>query len=142
MKDLTKGPIAGLVLALSIPMAAGMLLQTLYFFVDLYFVAQLGDAAIAGVSAAGNLMFVVFFLTQMLGVGMVAMVSHAVGRKDRDEANHVFNQAVLIGAIFALVTLVGGYAIAEAYTRFFAADATARMQGATLLCWFIPGTAW
>src|SRR5437762_8826014 len=126
MKDLTSGSIPRHVVELAVPMMAGVLLQTLYFFVDLYFVAQLGDAAIAGVSAAGNLMFVVFFLTQMLGVGMVAMVSHAVGRKDRDEANHVFNQAVLIGAIFALVTLVGGYAIAEPYARFFAADVAAR----------------
>src|SRR5258706_8301074 len=96
MKDLTQGPIPKHVVALALPMMAGMLLQTLYFFVDLYFVSRLGDAAIAGVSAAGNLMFVTFFLSQMLGVGTVAMVSHAVGRKDQAEANHVFNQATVI----------------------------------------------
>src|SRR5258706_8080544 len=88
MKDLTQGPIPKHVGALAVPMMAGMLLQTLYFFVDLYFVSRLGDAAIAGGGAAGNLMFVTFFLTQMLGVGTVAMVSHAVGRKDPAEANH------------------------------------------------------
>ncbi len=59
-----------------------MLLQTLYYLVDLYFVARLGDAAMAGVSAAGNLMFVIFALTQMLSVGAVTLISHAVGRKD------------------------------------------------------------
>src|SRR5690242_5766425 len=122
MKDLTQGPIGGHVLALSIPMAAGMLLQTIYFFVDLYFVAQLGDAAIAGVRAAGNLMFIVFALTQMLSVGTVALVSHAVGRKDQAEANHVFNQSVSLAALCAVITLAGGYWLAEPYMRVFAAS--------------------
>jgi Na+-driven multidrug efflux pump len=112
MRDLTQGSISRHLVTLAVPMAAGMLLQTLYFFVDLYFVSKLGDAAIAGVSAAGNFMFITFFLSQMLGVGTVAMVSHAVGRKNRAEANHVFNQAVLIGALCAAVTLVGGIAVA------------------------------
>jgi putative MATE family efflux protein len=138
LKDLTEGPIPKHVVALAVPMMAGMLLQTLYFFVDLYFVSRLGDAAIAGVAAAGNLMFVIFFLTQMLGVGTVAMVSHAVGRKDREGANHAFNQATVLAGIYAIVTLVGGYAVADAYARFFAPDEDVRAAGVTFLYWFIP----
>ena len=138
MKDLTQGPIPKHVVALSIPMIAGMMLQTLYFFVDLYFVSRLGDAAIAGVSVAGNLMFVAFFLTQMLGVGTVALVSHAVGRKDRAAANHAFNQATGIALALTVVTLVGGYALIGPYTRFFAPDEPARAAGATFLAWLIP----
>ena len=141
MKDLTQGPIGGHVLALSIPMAAGMLLQTIYFFVDLYFVAQLGDAAIAGVSAAGNLMFIVFALTQMLSVGTVALVSHAVGRKDQAEANHAFNQSVSLAALCAVITLAGGYWLAEPYMRVFAASEAIVGVGVTFLYWFVPGLA-
>ena len=87
MKDLTQGPIPSHVVSLSIPIAMGMLLQTLYYFVDLYFVARLGEAPLAGVSAAGNVMFLVFALTQALGVGAVSLVSHAAGRKDQAGAN-------------------------------------------------------
>ena len=141
MKDLTHGPIAKHVVALAVPMAAGMLLQTLYFFVDLYFVARLGDAAIAGVGAAGNLMFVAFFLSQMLGVGTVAMVSQAVGRKDRDGANHAFNQATAIAALFTVLTLAGGYAVAGPYARFLGADAETREAAETFLHWFLPNLA-
>ena len=68
MKDLTHGSISRHVFAMAAPIAAGMLLQTLYYVVDLYFVARLGDAALAGVSAAGAVIFVVFALTQILGV--------------------------------------------------------------------------
>jgi putative MATE family efflux protein len=141
MKDLTEGPIPKHVASLAVPMTAGMLLQTLYFFVDLYFVSRLGEAAIAGVSAASTLNFVNFFLVQMLAVGTVAMISHAVGRKDRAEANHVFNQAVAIAALFTAITLAGGYAIADPYTRFFAPDDAAREAGATFLRWFLPSMA-
>lgn len=67
-------------------MAIGMVFQTLYYLVDLFFVAQLGDTAIDGVSSAGNLQSLVMALTQVLGVGTMALLAHASGRKDRDEA--------------------------------------------------------
>jgi putative MATE family efflux protein len=141
MKDLTQGSIPRHLIEMALPIAAGMLVQTMYFIVDLYFVSRLGDAALAGVSAGGNLMFVVFALTQMLGVGTVAMVSHAVGRKDQKEANHIFNQAVVLAAVCALVTLVGGYAFAGPYMRFIGADAATNAAGITFLYWLIPGLA-
>jgi len=55
MKDLTQGRIGRLLVAMAVPIAIGMLFQTLYFLIDLYFVSRLGDAAIAGVSTAGTL---------------------------------------------------------------------------------------
>ena len=54
MKDLTDSSIVKNILQMALPIAAGMFFQTLYFLIDLYFVAGLGDAAIAGVGAAGN----------------------------------------------------------------------------------------
>ena len=59
-------------------MAMGMIFQTLYVLVDLYFVAQLGDIAIAGVSAAGTVQFVVMALTQVLGVGTTVLIAVGV----------------------------------------------------------------
>ena len=72
MKDLTQGSITRNILEMAGPIAAGMIFQTLYLLVDLYFVASLGDASVAGVGAAGTIMFIVMALTQVLGVGAVA----------------------------------------------------------------------
>lgn len=141
MKDLTQGSITSHLVTMAIPMAAGMLFQTLYFFVDLYFVAQLGDAAVAGVSAAGNAMFVIMALTQVLGVGTVALISHAVGRKDRQDANLIFNQSLLIAALCGALTLVVGYTLSESYVRTVAADEATVRAGTTYLYWFMPGMA-
>lgn len=141
MKDLTQGPIPRHLLAMSLQMGVGLLLQTLYFFVDLYFVSKLGDAAIAGVSAAGNLTFAVIAMTQMLGVGTVALVSHAVGRKDRHEANHLFNQSVSLALLCAAATLVAGYGLAAPYMRFFGADEATMREGVAFLRAYLPGMA-
>jgi Na+-driven multidrug efflux pump len=104
MKDLTEGSIASHLVRMAVPIGIGMVFQTLYLMVDLYFVSRLGDAAIAGVSAAGNLQFLVMALTQVLGVGSGALIAHAAGRKDRDEANLIFNQSLGLAALCALIT--------------------------------------
>jgi Na+-driven multidrug efflux pump len=83
---------------MTIPIFVGMLFQTLYFLIDLYFVARIGDAALAGVGAAGNVTFLVIALTQVLGVGTVALISHAAGRKDQADATLVFNQSLILSA--------------------------------------------
>ncbi|HEV7672669.1 MAG TPA: MATE family efflux transporter [Thermoanaerobaculia bacterium] len=141
MKDLTKGPIHRHILEMALPMAIGMLIQTLYYLVDLYFVSRLGDTAIAGVSAAGNAMFIVVGLTQMLGVGTVALIAQAVGRKDQPDANLVFNQSLVLSALCGLLTLVGGYTLTGAYMGSIGAGAEATAAGVTYLHFFIPGLA-
>ena len=141
MRDLTQGPIPANLVQMAVPIAVGMLAQTLYFLVDLYFVAQLGDAAIAGVSAAGLAMFIVMALTQTLGVGTAALVSQAVGRKDPNDANLVFNQSLVLAAICVAGTLVGGYALTGAYMRSIGADAATADAGISYLTWFLPGLA-
>jgi putative MATE family efflux protein len=141
MKDLTQDSIVRNIIAMAAPIAAGMLFQTLYFLVDLYFVAAIGDAAVAGVGAAGTLNFIVIALTQVLGVGAVALIAQAVGRKDRTDANVVFNQSVLLAFVCAALTLIGGYALTSAYVGAIAADTQTQHEGSTYLYWFLPGLA-
>jgi len=141
MRDLTQGPIPGHLIAMAAPIAAGMLAQTLYLLIDLYFVAQLGDAALAGVGAAGIAMFVVMALTQTLGVGTMALVSQAVGRKDPEDADLVFNQSLSLALVCTAGTLVGGYLLTNAYMKTVGADPATVEAGATYLHWFLPGLA-
>jgi putative MATE family efflux protein len=141
MRDLTQGPVPGHLVAMAAPIAAGMLAQTLYFLIDLYFVAGLGDAALAGVGAAGTAMFVVMALTQMLGVGAMALVSQAVGRKDHADADLVFNQSLSLAGFCTVGTILFGYWLAGAYVRTVGADAATIEAGTTYLHWFLPGLA-
>jgi len=121
--------------------AVGLLFQALSFFVDLYFVANLGDEAVAGVSAAGNAMFMVLAFTQALGVGTLALISHAVGRKDQQKSNLIFNQALLIAAVGAVLSLIAGYVLAVPYLRAVSAQEVIVRQGSNYLFWFLPSLA-
>ena len=94
MEDLTKGSIPRHVIKLAIPIAVGMVFQTLYHLVDLYFVAKIGDSAIAGLTSAGTISFLVMALTQVIGVGTMALIAQASGRKDQTDANLIFNQSL------------------------------------------------
>src|SRR5215471_4772319 len=104
MHDLTTGPVTRHLLRTASFMLVTMVFQTLYFLVDLYWVGRLGKEAVAGVSVAGNLMFIV------LGVGATVLISHATGRKDHERALLVFNQAqaltMLVAAVFLILSEV------------------------------------
>ncbi|HEX3602481.1 MAG TPA: MATE family efflux transporter [Steroidobacteraceae bacterium] len=141
MKDLTDSSIVKNILQMALPIAAGMFFQTLYFLIDLYFVAGLGDAAIAGVGAAGNVMFVVFAVTQVLGVGTVTLISHAAGRKDQADANLVFNQSLALAATCAVITLSLGFFAGPYYVKTLGASAATVDAGIVYLHWFLPSLA-
>jgi MATE family, multidrug efflux pump len=138
MQDLTTGSVTRHLLKTSSFMLVTMVFQTLYFLVDLYWVGRLGKEAVAGVAIAGNLTFIVLAITQMLGVGITTLVSHAAGQKDRDRALLVFNESLLLSAIVGVLFLAIGMAVRLPYVKVLAADARTAELGASYLLWFIP----
>jgi Na+-driven multidrug efflux pump len=141
MKDLTQGSVLSHALTMAVPIFAGLVLVLLCGLIDLYFVAGLGEAAIAGVGAAGNAGFIVSALTQIVSVGTLAAVSQAVGRKDRADANFIFNQSLGLSAVCGICTLAVGFAVARPYMSSVAADAATVEAGTTYLVWFMPALA-
>ena len=141
MQDLTTGPISRHLLKTTSFMLVTMVFQTLYFLADLYWVGRLGKEAVAGVGVAGNLMFMVLAVTQMLGVGTTALISHAAGRREHDRARLIFNQSlvlsVLVGVLYLAIAMWGRLG----YARLQSADATTARLAADYLAWFIPATA-
>lgn len=122
-------------------MALGMIFQTMYFLVDLFFVARLGDAAVAGVSAAGNVQFIIMALTQVLGVGSMALIAQAVGRRDIADATLVFNQSTSLALLCAIITLTLGYGFSGLYLGTVGADVATRAAGTSYLRCYLPGLA-
>jgi putative MATE family efflux protein len=141
MKDLTQGSIVRHISTMAPQIFAGMIMIMLCGLIDLYFVSGLGDAAIAVVGAAGNAGFLINALTQVLSVGAVTLISHAVGRKDQAGANLVFNQSLGLSAVCGIVTLIAGSILARSYMRSVAADDAVVEAGTTYLLWFMPALA-
>lgn len=141
MQDLTTGPITRHLLKTTSFMLVTMVFQTLYFLIDLYWVGRLGTEAVAAVAVAGNLTFVVLALTQMLGVGTTAVVSHAVGRKEHQQAQLLFNQSQFLAIVTGVVFLVVGVAFTRRYSVAMSADAGTARLAIQYLLWFVPAMA-
>jgi len=138
MKDLTRGPVGGHVVSLATFIALTMIFQTLYFLADLYFVGRVGKEAVAGVGLAGNLMFIVLALTQSMSVGATSLISQSLGRKDRAQAQLVFNQAMAMSNLTGVVFGVLFFALRGIYAQRLAADAVTAQLGIQYLTWFVP----
>jgi Na+-driven multidrug efflux pump len=141
MEDLTTGSLTRHLLKTTSFMLVTMVFQTLYFLIDLYWVGRLGKEAVAGVGIAGNLTFIVLAATQMLAVGTTTLVSHAAGRKDREHAILVFNQAQVLSVAAGGVFLIVGMLLRLPYSRALSADAATAALAADYLLWFIPAMA-
>ncbi len=141
MQDLTTGSLARHLLKTTSFMLVTMLLQSLYFLVDLYWVGRLGKESVAGVAVGGNLMFLVLAVTQTLGVGTTTLISHAAGRRDRPQAQTVFNQSQMLAAVVAALFFAVAMSLRGWYASSLAADPETAAHALAYLDWFIPAMA-
>lgn len=138
MNDLTQGPLRGHLLRLAGTILFGMVFQTLYYLVDLYFVAQVGSAAVAAVGLSGNIMLVTIALIQVMTIGTTTLVAHAWGRKELAEAGRIFNQAQVMASSVGVLFVAGAFLLREKFAAGLAADAETAQAVRDYLDWFLP----
>jgi putative MATE family efflux protein len=141
MQDLTQGSVSRHLVKTASFMLVTMVFQTLYFLVDLYWVARLGKEAIAAVGVAGNLQFIVLAVSQMLGVGATTLVSHAAGQRNQARALLIFNQSQILSLAVGGLFLGVAMALRTWYAGALSADAATAAMAADYLLWFIPAMA-
>ncbi|SEK37244.1 putative efflux protein, MATE family [Haloferax larsenii] len=106
---MTDGAIAPKLFALSWPLVAGNLLQTLYNLADVFWVGRVGSDAVAAVS----LMFPTswMFVSTAMGItaATIALVSQHVGAGEDRQADHVVGQTVLLTLAVSVALAILGY---------------------------------
>jgi putative MATE family efflux protein len=141
MRDLTEGAIWRHLVGMAVFIGAGLVVNTLYMLIDLYFVSQLGKEAVAGVASAGSAMYFTMAAAQLVGVGALSLISHAVGRKDQADAQLVFEQALSLGLLMGCIFLALGYGGGGWAVSQITADSATADQARVYLFWFLPGLA-
>jgi putative MATE family efflux protein len=106
--DLTTGPIAGHFRALAIPAAIGMLFNTLYNVVDMFFAGMLSTSAQAGLSLGFQAFVIAMSAGMGLGAAMSALVGNALGARDDDRIGRYMAQGIAFGALAAFVLMAAG----------------------------------
>lgn len=111
--DLTKGPVKKGILRFLGPIALSLLLQQIYTIVDSMIVGQtLGEAAVAAVNNATNIIFFVLYFAMGAASGFSVVVGELIGKKDDSNVRKcVVNQFYLCLIIDVLLTIFGLLAI-------------------------------
>src|SRR5512135_1581351 len=104
-------------LQLAWPSFVENLLQTLLGFVDLVFVGQLGPDAIAGVGLGNQFMVLLQVVYMGLAVGNTALVARAIGAKDKEDAERIAKQSILIGVLLSVFVATVGMLFSEPIIR-------------------------
>ena len=113
-------PIPKLLVTMSLPMIASMLVQALYNIVDSMFVAQLSEEALTAVSLAFPIQNLMIAVAAGTGVGVNALLSKSLGEKKYDTANKIAQNgvflAILSSIVFALLGAIGSRFFFEVQT--------------------------
>jgi len=121
-RDLTTGPIGSHLLALAIPAAMGMIFNTLYNLTDFWFAGKLSDDALAGVSIAGSVFFLILSGSIGMQTGTTAIVATEVGKGNMASVSDWVNQATGLGLMLSAVCLVIGLLCADPLIKFLGAE--------------------
>lgn len=98
-------------LRIALPAMAEQFLQMLMGFVDNYLVAQIGLAAVSGVSIANNILAIYQALFIALGAGISSILSRDLAAKKEEQVNQSMADALwltsIISLLLGLVSIVG-----------------------------------
>jgi len=106
---LTDGPITRSLLRLAWPVMLSNLFQTLYNFVDRFWLARLGAVEIAALALSWPLIFLVLSIGSGVTIAGTALVAQYTGARRPEEANFAAGQVVGFTTLLALLLASAGF---------------------------------
>lgn len=104
-------PVGKLLVNMALPMIISMLVQALYNIVDSVYVSQVSESAVTALGLAFPVQNMQIGFAVGIGVGVNALLSQSLGRKDQETANWAAGQGIFLmmvaTAIFMLFGIFG-----------------------------------
>ncbi len=123
--------------ALAWPIIAEMLFQTALSIVDMWMIAFLGAAAIAGVGASIQIIFVLASLIGAIMIGTTALVARARGAGDLAGASYITKQSMLVGLAASAVLMLLGFWLPEPLLHAMGLELDVVAVGNVYLTWLL-----
>ena len=129
-QDFTRGSLNRGIALLAIPMVLEMTMESVFAVVDVFFVARLGEDAIATVGLTEGMLMLVYAVAIGLAMGTTAMVARRFGEKQVRAAGIVASQSVLLGITVAVLVAFAGAPVAGRLLQLMGAeDGVVRIGG-------------
>ncbi|MCL2375878.1 MAG: MATE family efflux transporter [Defluviitaleaceae bacterium] len=110
-KKLATSGIPRLVLYYSIPTIIGMLVNALYVVVDRFFIGQIpgvGTDALTGIGLAAPILNIIGAFALLVGIGTAANISLHLGNRNREAAERVIGNALVLNLTFPVILSIIG----------------------------------
>ncbi|PID51902.1 MAG: MATE family efflux transporter [Candidatus Moraniibacteriota bacterium] len=132
MKDkrekLISGNIFSLMMELTLPAIVGMLVISLYSFVDAIFVGKfVGEIALGAISIGYAFTLINNGIAVLVGIGSASVLSRAIGGKDQKTIDVIMGNVFILTLLFSVVTTVLGFIFAPQLLHL--GGATGEMHG-------------
>lgn len=101
-------PINRLLLNMSLPMMASMLVQALYNIVDSIFVSRISEEALTAVSLSFPIQTLMIAFSVGTGVGVNALLSRALGEKNQNRVNQIATNGACLAVVGYVIFLLFG----------------------------------
>ncbi|MBP5529920.1 MAG: MATE family efflux transporter [Lachnospiraceae bacterium] len=108
-------PINKLIINMSLPMMASMLVQALYNIVDSIYVSQIHQDALTALNLCFPIQMLVMAFGNGMAIGVNALVSRALGEKNKERADRVAMNGVFLAVLSAFVFLLFGLFLVKPY---------------------------
>lgn len=102
-RNLTRGDIKKQLASIAIPAALGFLFSTLFNVVDSFFAGQIGTDAIAGMTLAFPVFFILLAIAIGIGNGLNALAAIAIGSDDDKQFHSLFKNTIYIALMFGVL---------------------------------------
>ena len=108
-------PVGRLLFSMSLPMMASMLVTALYNVVDSMFISRISENALTALSMAFPVQNLMIAVSVGLGVGLNAVLSHALGAKDQKSVQKAAANGVFLSLICVVIIMLAGAACVRPY---------------------------
>ena len=99
------------VLSLSVPTILAMISEIVMQYIDSAMVGSLGAGASASIGLVASTTWLIGNLVMACAYGFSVQIAQAVGARDRDMAQRIFRQSILVSFLFSLLLLTIGVSI-------------------------------
>lgn len=121
-QDFTRLPLKTAIFILAIPMILEMMMESSFAIVDIFFVSQLGENAIATVGLTESVIVLTYALGFGFNMAATALVSRRFGEKNYQDAGSATFQLLLTGSLLSLVLGILGWIYASDLLRLMGAN--------------------
>lgn len=122
-QDFTSLSLKTAIFVLAIPMILEMMMESAFAVVDIFFVAKLGEHAIATVGLTESVVVLVYAMGFGISMAATALISRRFGEKEYKEAGAAAFQLLLVGGAISIILGILGWVFAPDILGLMGAEA-------------------